>query len=241
MILFNLIFTRNLVESSKDFNILSCSLNKFSSLKKFRQKKIKLAYIVKKPDILSKSKESLAKTNFIKPNIFQKFFNTFWEQGVKYLVSKFSRSLFDGSIRSSFNEYNIINNNSNTDILYLWSKNLKLKQSYLFSLYNYLSIQANFNHLPVFTVSNNLGQMVISELPEGFNSRERAISYVSDKISNHSLYHGWFFINHNDAKEYMEHISQIYGLKKNSLQIFTCNISTLYKIMSKFNYKIEFR
>jgi len=95
--------------------------------------------------------------------------------------------------------------------------------------------------LPVFTVSNNLGQMVISELPEGFNSRERAISYVSDKISNHSLYHGWFFINHNDAKEYMEHISQIYGLKKNSLQIFTCNISTLYKIMSKFNYKIEFR
>jgi len=76
MILFNLIFTRNLAEFSKDFNIPSCSFDKF------RQKKIKLAYIVKKPEILSESKESLSKKNFIQPNLLQNIFNTFWEQGI---------------------------------------------------------------------------------------------------------------------------------------------------------------
>jgi len=39
----------------------------------------------------------------------------------------------------------------------------------------------------------------------------------------------------------MENIRQIYGLKKNSVKIFTCNISTLYRIMSKFDHKIEFK
>ena len=282
MILFNLIFTRNLAESSKDFNIHSSSFEKFSNLEKTKTKKIKLAYIVKKPDILSESKESLSKKNFIQPNIWQNLFNNFWEQGVflskpnkisdkyilelnylnirkqqnfhKYLVSKFSRSLFDGSIRSSFANFDKIKSSSNSDVFYLWSKNLKLKQSYLFSLFqknqfqhtvnriqSYLSSQVNFNNLPVFTVSNNLGQMIISELPEGFQSRHKKISSVSDERSTQYLYHGWFFINHRDAKEYMEHIIQIYGLKNNSLKIFTCNISTLYKIMSKFNHKIEFR
>jgi len=228
MILFNLIY----------LNIFSCSFDKFSNLDKFRQKKIKLAYIVKKPEILSESKESLSKKNFIQPNILQNIFNTFWEQGVflskpnrisdkyilelnylnirkqqnfhKYLVSKFSRSLFDGSIRSSFDNSNAINYNSNADIFYLWSKNLKLKQSYLFSLFqknqfqnkiqqiqSSLSRKANFNHLPIFTVSNNLGQMIISELPEEFKSKQKLISYVSDERNTQYLYHGWFFIMKN--------------------------------------------
>jgi len=95
--------------------------------------------------------------------------------------------------------------------------------------------------VPLFTVSNKLGQMVISELPQEFKSKQKIISYVSDERNTQYLYHGWFFINHKDAEEYMAHISQVYGLKKNSLKIFTCNISTLYKIMSKFNHKIEFR
>jgi len=282
MILFNLIFTRNLAESSKDFKTLSYSLDKVSNLDRLKHRKAKLAYIVKKPEILSESKETLSKKNFIQPNIWQNTFNSFWEQGVflskpnrisdkyilelnylnirkqqnfhKYLVSKFSRSLFDGSIRSSFNNDNTIKYNHNTDIFYLWSKNLKLKQSYLFSLFQKskfqqnikniqksLSLRANFNHVPLFTISNNLGQMVISELPEEFHSRQKNISYLSDERSAQSLYHGWFFINHRDAEEYMEHIAQIYGLKKNTLRIFTCNISTLHKIMSKFNNRIEFR
>jgi len=282
MILFNLIFTRNLSEFLPDFNIHSYSLENCSNLEKLSHKKIKLAYVVEQLDILSESKENLSKKNFIRPNIWQNLFNNFWEEGIflskpnkisdkyilelnylnirkqqnvhKYLVSKFSKSLFDGSIRSSSASYNTVKYNSSADVFYLWSKNLKLKQSYFFSLFqanqfynnikkiqSYLNKQVNFNHLPVFTVSNNLGQMIISELPENFKSKKTISSYLSDERNTEYLYHGWFFVNYKDAQEYMEHINRIYGLQKNSLKIFTCNISTVYRIMSKFHQKIEVR
>lgn len=275
MIFFNLIFSSNLAESTKGLNNPFNSINQLSTSYRFIRKKFKLAYIIKKTDILSQSRENLAKEKFVQPNILDNLLSSIWQQTIflsipnkvsdkyilelnylnigkqqnyhKYLVSKFSKSLFDLSIQSSFYNDKNIKDKYSADVFYLWSKDLKVSQAYLYNLFQssklknyiknmqlFIDKKSQFNYLPIFTVSNNLGQMVISELPQEFN-------LVPQDTINQYVYHGWFFVNYKDAQEYIEQVSKLYGLQKSSLKIFTCNISTIYKMMNKFNNKIHFR
>ena len=172
----------------------------------------------------------------------------------KHLVSKFSRSLFDISIQSSLSSEISTSNNSFYSIEYLWSKVLKIqllsinhllqKNAYYENLrrvQNILDEKINLNYLPLFTISNNLGQMVISEPPTDLNISRYVRSYASVTNQNSNLYHGFFFTNYEDAQEYMLYIQKYYNLDNKKLKIFTCNFSTYYKIMERFSHGVYFK
>ena len=283
MILFNVIFSKNIVELSSIFNTNFYHKQQITETSSnFLKKSHRLAYVVKETNNLSSKKHKVAKQQFIKANIWQKIFNNCYQQVVflslpnklsnkystklsylniynnqsnyKYLISQFSKSLFNGSIKSSLN-YNIEQYaNLFSDIEYVWAKGIKWKRLSLFRLFqnhqpqSFLSKPKDIlakgiylNHLPLFTVSNHLGQMIISEPPNELNSRNYLLGYKSSKLIRENLYQGWFFTNYEDAMEYKHYISQYYNIKNNHLKIFTCNLTTLFNLINKFNEKICFR
>ena len=274
MILFNLIFCKNTLNVSSNFNKEPFYLEKKMEVpSRLRKKQQKLAYILKDPSILSENKQDLAKNKYIKKNIGQNIVDNLWGKTVflslnkrssnqynfnllninkhqteqKSLVSKFSRSLFDGSIEVSLSSN--LNNEIKPllDIEYLWvakikSQWLKIQEIFQESLYDkkianihkVLNKKLNMHSLPLFTVSNNLGQMIIAEPPTDLNGLEYKRSYKSVKSYKNHLYHGFFFTNYRDAEEYMYYIQHFYKLDQKKLRIFTCNFHTFYHIMDKF-------
>ena len=283
MILFNLMFFKDTSNCLRSFDVNSSyfeqNVTKSSNL---IRKNVGLAYVLKNSEILSESKYTLSKKNFEKQNIWRKFFNNIWEQEIflsansktlnkynvelnsfsvnqsqnmqKYLVSQFSKSLFDGSIQSSLS-YDISNYKSSlSDIEYSWGKMLKMQLLSINTLFqkneyyknlkkikNILDRQINLNYLPLFVVSNNLGQMVISEPPTDLNISKYVKSYTSTINQNSNLYHGFFFTNYEDAQEYMLYIQKYYNLDDKRLKVFTCSFSAFYNIMNKFNHEIYFK
>lgn len=283
MILFNLIFSKNISELSSTFNENFYHLEQSSNISSsFIKKSHSIAYILKETEILSGPKQKIAKQSFIKPKIWQKIFNYSWQQKVflslpskisdkyntelsylnirsnqsnyKYLVSQFSRSLFNGSIKSSLDNdvKPFVGLFSNLE--YVWAKNLRLKQLSLSQFFQKNQSQnhtkkarymfhkvLNLDHLPLFTVSNHLGQMIISEPPEELLSHKYIPDYKSNELSNQHLYQGWFFTNYEDAIEYKQYVSQYYNVKDDKLKIFTCNLPIFYNLISQFDQKICFR
>ena len=283
MILFNVIFSKNILELSSTFNVnFDHKQQVAEASSNFLKKRHRLAYIVKETNNLSDKKQKVARQKFIKLNIWQKIFNNCYQQIVflslpnkisnkyntelsylniynnqsnyKYLMSQFSKSLFNGSIKSSLN-YNIEQYvNLFSDLEYVWAKGIKWKQLSLSRLFhnnqsqNLLKKSKDMltngiysDHLPLFTVSNHLGQMIISEPPQELNSRNYVLGYNSSRLIRENLYQGWFFTNYEDAIEYKHYISQYYNIKNNHLKIFTCNLTTLFSLINKFNEKICFR
>ena len=283
MILFNLIFSKNISELSDNLYTNSkYTVKSFKPSYRPIKKKIYLAYVVKSPDILLQSQKKLASENLSTQSLKQKLFNILWRQTVflsisnkvsdiysnqltalsnyqpknvkRSLVSKFSKSLFKGSISSSLTSIPDINSGTLSNIQYMWSQGLNFKRwnllSHLFnkksgndskSIKDYLFKNTSFNHFPLFTVSNSLGQMVISEPPEELNVKRNILDYLSFQYNTKYIYEGWFFTNYEDAKEYMQYINEYYGLKGNKLKIFTCSFSTFYTIVNKFNNQVNFR
>ena len=283
MILFNLMFSQNISDFPKKIN-LSCSrVTEFSERStKLTQKSLALAYVVRSPDILSKPKQNIAEEKLVTRTLWQKVFNSFWQQGVflsisdkttdkyiselsylslhknqgthKYVISRFSKSLFNSSIQSSLVIDPSMPSGTSSDIYYVWGRKLKLKhmnascffqkdivQSYATKLKTYLSQESSVSCLPLFTISNNLGQMVISELPQVSDASRAVLNNVRLGKTSHILCQGWFFINYEDAKEYMAYVSHYYGLEESKLKVFTCGLPTLYKLAGKFGYKVDFR
>lgn len=283
MILFNLMFFKDTSNYFRSFSIDSSHLEtNIKKTYKSVKKNTSLAYIFKNPEILSESKQDLARKDFIKQKMGQKFVNNLWRQKVflsinnkalnkynvglnsismnqrqnmhKYLVSKFSKALFEGSIQSSL-LYDIGNSKSSlSSVQYLWGKTLQLQflkmssvlynseyQKNIKKLQNIINNNIDLNHLPLFTISNHLGQMIISEPPTEFNVSKYVKSYISTMHQNNNIYHGFFFTNYEDAQEYMLYIQRYYNLDNKKLKIFTCNFSTFYKIMNKFDREIYFR
>lgn len=283
MILFNLMFFKDNSNCIGSLNVNSSYVaGNAKKTYQVTKKNTGLAYILKNSDFVSGSKYNLAERNFVKQSIWQKFFNNLWEQEVflstnskvlnkynvelnslnvnqgqniqKYLVSKFSRSLFDISIQSSLGSEISTSNSSFYSIEYLWSKVLKIqllninrllqKNAYyekLKRVQNILDEKIDLNYLPLFTISNNLGQMVISEPPTDLNISRYVRTYASTTNQNSNLYHGFFFINYEDAQEYMLYIQRYYNLDNKKLKIFTCNFSTYYKIMERFSHGVYFK
>ena len=283
MILFNLMFFKDSSNYLRSFNVDSSYVEtNVKKTYKSIKKNTGLAYVLKNSEILSESKYSLASKNFVKQSLWQKIFNNLWEQGIflsvnskvlnkydvelnslnmsqgqnmhKHLVSKFSKSLFEGSVQSSL-VYDINNStNSLLNVEYLWGKILKMKFLSIHSLLqkneyhenikkirNILDKKINLNYVPLFTVSNHLGQMVISEPPTDLNISHYVKSYTPKINQNSNFYHGFFFTSYEDAQEYMLYIQRYYNLDSTRLKIFTCNFRAFYKIVNKFSHEIYFK
>lgn len=162
----------------------------------------------------------------------------------KSLVSTFSKSLSQGLVQSSLvNNYYDFKNNL-FDIQYSWTKILQLyflnlgniaqinlASKDLKHIDNILEKRINLKHLPLFVVSNHLGQMIIAEPPIGLNSEK----YTKQ------MYHGFVFTNCQDAQEYMLYVQRYYSLESNSLRISNFNFLSLNKLIKKFNSKICFK
>lgn len=170
----------------------------------------------------------------------------------KNLVARFSQSLLDGSVCSSLSSNTPSHFTIFSSIHYMWSKSLKLHRQKLLNLFRtndylnylqyargYLNQNTSMNHVPLFTVYNNLGQMVISEPPSILRQEKGLVRSMPLNATPQCLYHAWFFTNFEDAQEYMDFISEYYNLKKSHLKIFTCSLSTFYDIAARLNHKVQ--
>lgn len=283
MTLFNLIFPKdasNIVRNfSTDPKLLSASVTNSSHR---TQGCLPLAYTLKSTDSLFENKKSLAKKKIERKSFSQDPLNTFWSQNIflsvnskdlnkyslklnylnrnqghnlqKSLLSRFSKSLFNGSIEVSPVNYMYSSQNMSSVVQYSWAKNLQsyyLKFSHLFhngslnkkmdGIKNILDQKIDLSYLPLFAISNHLGQMIISEPPTDLITDKYAKPYSLTEKHKSNLYHGFFFTNYMDAKEYLHSIQKAYSLNDGHLRILTCNFSTLYKTISSFDNYICFR
>ena len=177
----------------------------------------------------------------------------------KMLVAHFSKSLNDYSISSSYSS-KLSDIQSCSIVQYMWMKDLYIVFKNFFTLFDGLfktngvkdyfndikilfNRDLNFNHFPIYAVCNNLGQILISEPPQKANFNSHSIDSLSGNSNFMHMYESWFFINFEDAKEYMRHIKYYYGLSDNSkvLKIFVCNLETFYKISHKYNRYLALR
>jgi hypothetical protein len=171
-----------------------------------------------------------------------------YQKRQKSLLSKFSKALFSGSIQCALTSSLNVSKKSSVSVNYSWSKVLKiqvLKTQNLYANSNYLNNlqdvfynKINAKYLPVFAISNHLGQMIMAEPSRNFYSAQH-VNDLGPVIKK--MYHGFFFINYEDAKEYLEYVQSTYNLKNESLKIFTCNLNTFYNIMGASSKEISFR
>ena len=172
----------------------------------------------------------------------------------KSLILNFSRCLFDGSIQVSSTSEIKYSQDSLAAIQYSWAKNLKLKYVQLHNIFslnsnnkknNNLSSEffqkINLDQIPLFVISNHLGQMIISEPPTDLTVSKHFSSYSSIGNQCSNTYYGFFFTNHKDAQEYMRHIEKAYPIKGKTLKIFTCNFYTYYRALNNSKENIHFK
>ena len=175
------------------------------------------------------------------------------QESTKKLLAGFSRSLLDGSICSSLNNVKHVSYLP-TVIKYNWLKFIRLKQQNLISalqsiesknyfsqVKSYLTKNPFMNRLPLFIVSNNLGQIIISEPPSELKQKRDVFNKVMLYKEVPSFYQAWFFISFNDAQDYMRSIDRIYGLDKDCLRISACSLLTVYNFMEKFSQEVYFK
>lgn len=170
----------------------------------------------------------------------------------KSLVLQFSKCLFNGSIQVTSTSNIERSKNSLDSIQYSWAKSLKLKYVQLNNLFNlndkkqkHLSknfqTRLNLNKLPLFVVSNHLGQMVISEPPTDLTIAKHFRSYSSKGDHYGNTYYGFFFTSYKDAQEYMKHIKKAFPLNSQGLKVFTCSFNTYYNSVNNFDNNICFK
>lgn len=171
----------------------------------------------------------------------------------KLLLSQFSKSLNNNLIYSSSCSNSLKNTESPPVIQYFWPKACYLNYKTWLNLFNFdeiklhfknmqktLNNNSGFNRMPIYAVSNRLGEIVISEPPQK-NNFHSGILRLS-KYNTGNVYESWFFINFEDAQEYMEYINSCYGLNSiNALKILACDLGTFYEISSKYSSYIMLR
>lgn len=171
----------------------------------------------------------------------------------KYLLSEFSKSLAVNSIKSSFSSHYFDQNGKRySSVEYLWRQIVDLKKiNCIFNLLRKdkglhysrtidysLRNQLHCDSMPLYVISNHLGQMVLAEPPE-----DLSFNYFPVRSNTGNLCEGWFFISFEDAQEYLEYIAGYYGLNSSNryLRIFTCNLATFYELSSTYNNKVSLR
>lgn len=281
MILFNLLISQNIAQVPTSSHLFSKDVPKHFRSSSSLIKSLTLAYVVKEPSVLMEHKKSLAARKFFRENYWQQLVNIVWHKSIlmsafdkasskyiielshinayrdqntsKNLVSKFSKSLLEGSIVSSFSS-SIPTHTPLLALQYKWPKYLKACKSKMLNLFNsspygeylkyakrYLSRNITLNHFPLFVVSNYLGQMIISEPSTELIQKKNFWTHSLSTSTANQFHQGWFFTSFDDAKEYMDSINKQYGLQKNHLKVFVCNFSALYEIQNEFGHQVYFR
>nr|YP_010728820.1 hypothetical protein P6G75_pgp057 [Lithothamnion corallioides]WEA77138.1 hypothetical protein [Lithothamnion corallioides] len=227
-------------ESLADQKLIPSNLFK-RFIDKFWQQKIVLSVPTK---ISEKYIADLNSLNLVKHKVSQKKF-----------LSQFSKSLINGSIESSLSS-NLFNDQTSSSIIYVWKKVLNLKKLMNFNLpilnaskkslreiKKQLEGKLKIKNLPLFIVTNHLGQMVIAEPPEVSNVGTSIIGMSFQASNLRPCYEGWFFINFQDAEEYLQHIKKQYSISDTSdkLQVFICNLETFYKLSLNSRNVVHFR
>lgn len=185
----------------------------------------------------------------------------------KHFLSNFSKALINNRIHiisDKIDYNNKVQRYSNTYTKYIWRKGLNFswpeKDSYLFSilrkqflsnpnqkLIEHLSI----NKLPIFTIINNLNQIILSE-----SSNEVLVSkhfidrvynlyskYFLSDITNRIKYQALFFISPNDASEYKEYLNNknIFINQNNIINLFITRLDVYYNLMKIRMKYVDFR
>ena len=179
----------------------------------------------------------------------------FQEQKLRYktLISNFSQLLKNQPI-CSFEKFNTQNNNSviNYDIEYHWSstfnkmilpiRNILFRHSLNDSYHLTQSIPNDllYTDLPLYLVSNHLGQIMAAEMPN-ISNRYNSINLSKNNIATRSQI--WFFMNIQDAKEYLNSVvkEKSPSNKHEKLKIFNSNLETFYRLKNKYSNKAIFR
>nr|QCI03985.1 hypothetical protein [Antithamnionella ternifolia] len=185
----------------------------------------------------------------------------------KIFLTEFSKALINGRINIACNEldFNVLKASNTMHIKYIWRKGLNFswpqKNSYLLSIFKQMRVSyrkpkfytQNFsaNQLPLFTVVNNLKQIVLSESSNEILINKNFIDYIYNIYAKYFLnsfpanvkYQGLFFINVKDAQEYRNYIESKYldSSKSKNVHLFVNRLNLYYKLVnSTFKY-IDFR
>nr|QVY58303.1 hypothetical protein [Kappaphycus striatus] len=186
----------------------------------------------------------------------------------KFLLD-FSKALVTGRIEVSCennsNVKKIDNNFSSSEVKYIWKKgfNCFLPQTkYLLSFissnnkFKYLNAtqknlynQLRNTNFPVFTIVNNLNQIVVAEPSEKLIASTSPFDKLYQWYYSHFLwtqynrpsYHALFFINPQDAIEYKEYIKYINKpMNKNIIMnVFASRLDVYYKLLITSNSNIK--
>lgn len=183
----------------------------------------------------------------------------------KNFLSSFSKALINDRIHFMLDTINEKKINNETYAKYVWRKGFNFawpeSNCYLLSLYKqkYLSNRMNNNirktlfmyNLPVFTVINNLSQIILSESSNEILLNRSFIDslyqlyskYFLNKITTHIKYQALFFINPNDANEYKNYIHDRYTKLKqdNLLSTFSSRFDIYYRLMQIQMKYVDFR
>ena len=207
-------------------------------------------YFFRKPIFLSISDKKIPQ------NIRQKQSSAIYssEDIHNRLLSEFSKYLFERPATSSLVQSSNYFSNYFSSIRYIWNRTLFTNLSIFPNIFNcnqskiyarQLSTSpksiVSLDSYPLFVVCNDLDQIVLSESPDRPYLRKTLIEHLSLSFSVSEPARAWFFVNYEDAKEYMHYINDCYSLKQDILKITVCSLSAFCDFVSKSNNKIIFR
>lgn len=184
----------------------------------------------------------------------------------KKIIFHFSKAIFNYSIvvNTYLNFY--FNKNKNVlitwPIKYAWKKHLCFLQLFRslmrpsrhsvscnFSS-NFLKMLENSN-IPLFTVTNNLKQLVISEPTEAIEKKNKIKDLVYRLFYRASfsaqdqadIHESWFFVNPEDASEYKAYVATKYkrSCQHNGLNLFISGIHLYYRLNRTSTSQLQFR
>jgi len=184
----------------------------------------------------------------------------------KNFLCYFSKALIHGRIQitSDVIESNKIKLSNNTYTKYIWKKGfnfaLPTKKSYFCSLFtnkqvlkstNQIIHYLSMNKLPIFTVINNLNQIILSESSNEILVTKSFVDhlyniyskYFLGSMTNQIKYQALFFISPDDAKEYKEDIGykNSFIANDNFAHLFITRLDVYYYLMKMRMKTVDFR
>lgn len=178
-------------------------------------------------------------------------------QNKKFLLN-FSKDLMNGKIQVALTKDKVnsflVNRTNDKYIKYVWRKSINW---YIYNLYSkylfiknhllknkYLSINqyVDINTLPLFTVTNQNNQIIISESPDQIFLNKYFLKSFYNIFTSKKNYTGLLFISPKDALEYKYYSTYKYlSLNNNLLKLFVSRLGLYYKLLYSSIYNTEFR
>ncbi len=161
--------------------------------------------------------------------------------------------MINGSIESLLSSH-LFDDQIPSSVVYVWKKTFNLKKLINLPVLNaskkslrevkkQLEGKLEIKNMPLFIVTNHLGQMVIAEPPEDSSVSKSKIDISFQDSNLRPYYEGWFFTNFQDAEEYLQHIKKKYNIAdiNDKLRVFICSLETFYKLSRNSGHPVQFR